>query len=337
ALNDGDTFYRHNLGTPELRDALATYLSALHAPVSRQRIAVTSGGVSALMLAGQLLLSPGDRTVAIVPLWPNLTAIPEMLGATVERVALELDPHAGRWHLDLGRLLSAITPGTRLVLLNSPGNPTGWRMPATDMAALLAHCRSTGTWILSDEAYERLVFDGSGQAPSMLDLATPEDRLIVANTFSKAWRMTGWRLGWLVVPEPMMEDLGKLIEFNTSCAPGFVQRAALAALQAGEAPIRTFVDELGLRRSALVEALRGLPGVDLGEPDGAMYAFFRIEGATDSLELAKALIREGRLGLAPGAAFGPEGEGFLRWCFAKPVPELLEGVDRLSRFLSRRT
>lgn len=337
ALDEGDTFYRHNLGTPELRDALAAYLSTLHTPVGRPRIAVTSGGVSALMLACQLLLSPGDRTVAIVPLWPNLTAIPEMLGAGVDRIALELDAEAGRWRLDMDRLLSAITPRTRLVILNSPSNPTGWMMSMADMAALLAHCRKTGTWILSDEAYERLVFDGSGRAPSMLDLAGDDDRLIVANTFSKAWRMTGWRLGWLVVPEAMTGDLGKLIEFNTSCAPGFVQRAALAALEAGEAPVRAFVEELGRRRTALVDALRTLPGVNLGEPEGAMYAFFRIAGATDSLALAKALIREERLGLAPGGAFGPEGEGFLRWCFARPVPDLLDGVDRLARFLARRT
>ena len=334
AIEEGDTFYRHNLGIPELREALASYLSERHASVGPDRIAVTSAGVSALMLACQLLLSPGDRATAVVPLWPNLTAIPEILGASVERVPLQLDPGSGRWRLDLDRLLAAVTGQTRLVILNSPCNPTGWVMPREDMARLLAHCRRTGTWILSDEAYERLVFDGSCQAPSMLDLAQPDDRLIVANTFSKAWRMTGWRLGWLVVPGPMMEDLGKLIEFNTSCAPGFVQRAALTALRDGEAQVREFVTELGHRRDALVDALRTLPGVALGEPDGAMYAFLRIEGQADSLALAKALIRRERLGLAPGAAFGPEGEGYLRWCFAKPVPELLDGVARLERFLA---
>jgi len=336
ALAAGDTFYHHNLGVPALRDALAGYLSARHLPVDASRVAVTSAGVNALMLAAQLLVAPGDHVLAVVPLWPNLTAIPEILGARVERVPLAIDPASGRWRLDLQRLLASITPATKMVVINSPSNPTGWVMPRDDLAALLGHCRRTGTWVLSDEAYERLVFDGSCQAPSMLDLAGPDDRLVVANTFSKAWQMTGWRLGWLVVPASLTRDLGKLIEFNTSCAPGFVQQGAIAALRDGEATVRAFVDTLGERRRALTGALRRLPGVTLGEPEGAMYAFFRIDGERDSLAFAKALIRAERLGLAPGSAFGPEGEGCLRWCFARPVPQLLDGVARLERFLRAR-
>src|SRR5690606_23663546 len=155
----------------------------------------------------------------------------------------------------IDRLIAALGTDARAVILNSPNNPTGWTMSREDMAAVLAHCRHHGIWVISDEAYERLVFDGSFQAPSMLDLATPEDRLIVANTFSKAWQMTGWRLGWLVVPPSLTADLGKLVEFNTSCAPGFVQQAAVAALQDGEAFVRSFVTELGTRRDALLTAL----------------------------------------------------------------------------------
>jgi len=336
ALDSGDTFYGHNLGLPALREELSRYLSRLHGSVGVDRIAVTSSGVNALMLAAQLLFSPGDRVVAVVPLWPNVTEIPRILGAEVSRVALHVDPRTRRWELDLDRLLAQITPETRAVIVNSPSNPTGWVMPRAQMQALLAHCRRTGTWIVSDEAYERLVFDGSTQAPSMLDLADERDRLIVANTFSKAWQMTGWRLGWLVVPPTLLDDLGKLIEFNTSCAPGFVQRAGLVAARDGEAVVHGFVEELGRRRDALLDALRDTPGVEIAEPQGAMYAFFRIEGEPDSLALAKTLVRECRLGLAPGVAFGPEGEGFLRWCFAKPVEELREGASRLRDHLARR-
>ncbi len=336
ALDAGDTFYRHNLGLPELRAGLSQYISRLHGPVGTDRIAVTSSGVNALMLAGQLLLSPGDEAVAVVPLWPNVTEIPRILGANVTRIALHVDPATLRWRLDLERLIAAITPATRVVIVNSPSNPTGWVMPREQMAALLAHCRRTGTWILSDEAYERLVFDGSTRAPSMLDLADAQDRVIVANTFSKSWQMTGWRLGWLVVPPTLLDDLGKLIEFNTSCAPGFVQQAGLVAVREGEQVVRDFVEELVRRRAALLEALRSVPRVDVAEPEGAMYAFFRVEGEADSLALAKALVRERRLGLAPGIAFGPEGEGFLRWCFAKPVPELLDGAQRLRSHLAGR-
>jgi aspartate/methionine/tyrosine aminotransferase len=336
ALDEGDTFYQHNLGIAPLREALAGYLSRLHGRVAPDRIAITSSGVNALMLAAQLLLTPGDRVVAVVPLWPNVTEIPRILGARVERVPLSIDAASGRWRLDLDRLLASITADTRAVIVNSPSNPTGWVMPREQMAALLAHCRRTGTWIVSDEAYERLVFDGSYQAPSMLDLAHADDRVVVANTFSKAWQMTGWRLGWLVVPPTLLDDLAKLLEFNTSCAPGFVQRAGLVAVREGEPAVRSFVDELQRRRGVLLPALHSIPGVQVGEPEGAMYAFFRVPGHDDSLALAKALVRECRLGLAPGVAFGPEGEGWLRWCFAKPPALLAEGADRLARFLRGR-
>ena len=335
ALDAGDTFYRHNLGLPELRACLSEYASRLHGRVDVDRIAVTSSGVNALMLAGQLLLSPGDEVVAVVPLWPNVTEIPRILGANVTRVPLHIDPATRRWTLDLDRLLAAITRSTRMVIVNSPSNPTGWVMPRGQMAALLEHCRQAGVWILSDEAYERLVFDGSLQAPSMLDLAGPEDRLIVANTFSKSWQMTGWRLGWLVVPPTLLDDLAKLIEFNTSCAPGFVQQAGIVAVRDGESVVRSFVDELSRRRDALVGALRAIPGLEIGEPEGAMYAFFSVDGQRDSLALAKALVRERGLGLAPGIAFGAEGEGFLRWCFAKPVELLVDGAARLRTHLGR--
>ncbi|MFO1196148.1 MAG: pyridoxal phosphate-dependent aminotransferase [Burkholderiaceae bacterium] len=336
ALDAGDTFYRHNLGIAPLREALADYVARLHRPVGAQRVAVTSSGVSALMLAAQLLLGPGDRVAIVVPVWPNVAEIPKVLGARVDRVALRLDGESGRWRLDLDRLLDAITPATRAVVVNSPNNPTGWVMDAAQMAALLGHCRRTGTWIVSDEAYERLVFDGSGLAPSILDVADADDRVIVANTLSKAWQMTGWRLGWLVVPPTLVDDLGKLIEYNTSCAPGFVQAAGVVAVRDGEPVTRAFVEALGRRRDALLEALAPIPGVTVGRPDGAMYAFLRVDGCDDSLALAKALVRERGLGLAPGSAFGDEGEGWLRWCFAKPEEELREGASRLARHLAQR-
>jgi aspartate/methionine/tyrosine aminotransferase len=335
SLDEGETFYGHNLGAPALRTELSRYLGGLHGPVGVDRIAVTNSGVNALMLAAQLLISPGDRVVAVVPLWPNVTEIPRILGARVDRVGLHVDPVSGLWSLDLERLLAEITPQTRAVIINSPSNPTGWVMPREQMQALLAHCRRTGTWIVSDEAYGRLVFDGSSQAPSMLDLADPHDRLIVAHTFSKSWQMTGWRLGWLVVPPSLIDDLGKLIEYNTSCAPAFVQQAGLAALRDGEPVVQTFVRQLAERRDVLIHALRQIDGVQIAAPQGAMYAFFQIESQSDSLQLAKTLVREQGLGLAPGSAFGPEGEGYLRWCFAKPPEQLREGAGRLRAHLQR--
>lgn len=335
ALAAGDTFYHHNLGLPQLRQALASYLSRHHPSLGPERIAVTNSGVNALMVAAQALIEPGDRVVTVVPVWPNVAEIPLVLGARVDRVALEIDDR-GRWQLDLDRLLDTIGQDTRLVVINSPNNPTGWTMPKPQISALLQHCRRHGIWVLSDESYERLVFDGSHQAPSFLDCADPEDPLVVAYTFSKTWQMTGWRLGWLAAPAALVPDLGKLIEYNTSCAPGFIQRAGIVAIEQGEQPIRDFVDELARRRDTLLALLADIPGVELSRPDGAMYAFFRLAGERDSLSLAKALVTEAGLGLAPGIAFGPEGEGYLRWCFARPAKQLTDGAERLRTFLRTR-
>jgi aspartate/methionine/tyrosine aminotransferase len=334
ALDQGDTFYHHNLGLPLLRSTLANYLSGLHRSVQADRVIVTgSGGVNALMLAAQALLDPDDEVVAVVPLWPNITEIPVILGAKVKRVSLHVENH--RWVLDMNQLISAITPLTKAVFVNSPNNPTGWVMRATDMETLLVHCRQTGTWIVSDEAYERLVFDGSNAAPSILDLCDGNDRVIVANTFSKTWQMTGWRLGWLVVPSALVPSFSKIIEFNSSCAPGFIQQAAIAAVTQGEPEVRTFVDQLITRQQLVVDYLASRNDVELGKPDGAMYVFFKMRGITDSLALAKALVQAAGIGLAPGIAFGNEGEGYLRWCIAKPEAQLIEGIERFDQYFKK--
>ena len=332
SLNDGETFYAHNLGLPELREALAAYVSGLHRPVAADRIAVTSSGVNALMLATQALAGPGDEVVAVVPLWPNLTAQPVILGASVKRVSLVA--RAGAWQLDMDALLAAVTPATTVLLLNAPNNPTGWTLTRAEQLTILAHCRRTGTWIVADEVYERVFFDGHC-APSFLDVAEPEDRLVVAHSFSKSFLMTGWRLGWLVLPPALTETLGKLIEFNTSCAPTFVQRAGLAALEGAADFVPALVGRLQACRDTLLPQLAALPGLSVATPRGGMYAFFRLDGQDDSLALAKRLVVEAGLGLAPGVAFGAEGEGWLRWCFASRDPARLTlGVERLKRFLS---
>jgi aspartate/methionine/tyrosine aminotransferase len=329
----GETFYAQNLGLPELRDALAGYVSGLHRPVAAGRIAVTSSGVSALMLAMQALVGAGDEVVAVVPVWPNLTAQPAILGAQVRRVALT--SRDGGWHLDLDALRAVVTDRTRVLIVNAPNNPTGWTLTRAEQQALLEHCRRTGTWIVADEVYERIYFAaGSGCAPSFLDLATPDDRLVVVHSFSKSFLMTGWRLGWLVAPEPLVEAYAKLIEFNTSCAPVFVQRAGLAALAGAGDFVPGLTARLKDCRDTLLPRLSGLPGIEVATPDGGMYAFFRVAGEGDSLALAKRLVTEVGLGLAPGVAFGPEAEGWLRWCYASRDPQrLVQGVDRLARAL----
>ncbi len=334
SLERGETFYSQNLGLPELREALAGYASSLHRPVDAGRVAVTSGGVNGLMLAVQALVDAGDEVVVVTPVWPNLVAQPAIMGASVRCVPLA--PVDGAWTLDLPRLLAAVTPRTKLLVVNAPNNPTGWTLARDEQQRLLDHCRSTGTWLLADEVYERLYFEASdnGCAPSFLDIAGPGDRLVVAHSFSKSFLMTGWRLGWLVLPATLTDAVGKLIEFNTSCASVFTQRAALAALAHRDAITPAIVAHLRTCRDTLVPLLAALPGVQVAAPRGGMYAFFRLAGFDDSLAVAKRLVAEAGLGLAPGAAFAPEAAGWLRWCFAAKDPaRLVEGVRRLRAWL----
>ncbi|SFU38133.1 Aspartate/methionine/tyrosine aminotransferase [Polaromonas sp. YR568] len=349
SLQQGETFYAHNLGLPELRDAIAAYATGLRcagaAPITADRIAVTSGGVNALMLAVQALVDAGDEVVAVTPVWPNLTAQPAIMGARVQCVSLK--PVAGEWRLDVAELLAAITPKTKLLIVNAPNNPTGWTLSRAEQEAILAHCRKTGTWILADEVYERLYYEPTpnGCAPSFLDIAAPEDRLVVVHSFSKSFLMTGWRLGWLVMPATMTPHMGKLVEFNTSCAPVFVQRAGLVAIERTAEITPRVVAHLKTCRDTLVPLLQAVPGVQLAPAKGGMYAFFRLEDQTrfgDSLETAKRLVVEAGLGLAPGNAFmvnpGPEAQGWLRWCFAsQDVARLGQGVERLQHWLGARS
>jgi aspartate/methionine/tyrosine aminotransferase len=333
SLERGETFYGHNLGLIELREALARYTAAFHPGAYTDRIAVTSSGVNALMLATQLLAGAGDDVVAVVPVWPNLTQQPTMMGARVRRISLAPDAQ-GVWRLDVQALIHAIDAQTRVVLVNSPNNPTGWTLTRDEQQALLDHCRRTGTWIVADEVYERMWFGGDRCAPSFLDIANAQDRLIVVHSFSKSFLMTGWRLGWMVVPDGVIGQIGKLIEFNTSCAPEFVQHGGLAALELGDAFVDPLVERLRGCRDRLLGRLQELPGLTVAVPNGGLYAFLKVEGQTDSLAFAKRLVAEQGLGLAPGVAFGPEGEGWLRWCFASRDPARLDqGVARLARAL----
>lgn len=336
SLNQGETFYSHNLGLLELREAISDYMSARHGPIGVDRLAVTSGGVNALMLAMQQLVDAGDEVVAVTPVWPNLTAQPAIMGARVTCVALQ--PVNGAWVLDMAQLLGSVTASTKLLILNAPNNPTGWTLSRIEQQQILDHCRRTGTWILADEVYERLYYEptANGCAPSFLDVAQADDRLVVVHSFSKSFLMTGWRLGWLVMPPAMTPHMSKLVEFNTSCASVFTQRAGVAALKGTDAVTPQVVAHLKQCRDTLIPLLQAIPGVQVAPALGGMYAFFKLQGHEDSLATAKRLVVEAGLGLAPGDAFAPEARGWLRWCFAsKDLQRLEQGVDRLKAWLAK--
>ena len=333
ALDDGETFYNSNYGIDPLRAAITGYQARLGRGAAFERICVTASGVNAVMLACQALLAPGDRVVVIEPYWPNLVGIPRVLGAEVASVPLAL--RDGCWSVDLEALLAALTPGTRLAILNAPGNPTGCMLSREQQRAVLAHCRERGIWIIADDVYERVVFEGTA-APSFLDIAEAEDRVVGVNSFSKSWAMTGWRLGWITAPVALMPSLGKLSEFNVSCSPPFVQRAGIAAIERGEAFIAETMARYRQARDLACARLGAIPGVSVPVPGGAMYCFFAVAGCGDSLALARRLLHEAHVGLAPGRAFGASGEGCLRLCFAVGLERLEQACERIATLLDGR-
>ncbi|HEV2678230.1 MAG TPA: pyridoxal phosphate-dependent aminotransferase [Aliidongia sp.] len=328
ALEAGETFYTFERGIPPLRQALADYETGLHArPVAPERVVITNSGMQAIMLTVQALVDPGDNILVVSPVWPNVRAAIEIMGGEPREVALARREDGG-FLLDLDALDRARDGRTRAIFLNSPSNPTGWVMSRAEGEALLAFARQHGLYLIADEVYARVVYDGT-VAPSLLDLAEPDDLVVVVNSFSKAWAMTGWRLGWLVGPPEIVEVMGKLIQYNISGAPTFIQHAAVTAVREGEEFARSMAERYRAGRTLVLDALRGLNRVQVAPPDGAFYAFIKVDGMTDSLAFAKEILAKTKVGLAPGAAFGLGGEGHLRLCFAASRDRLAPALERL--------
>jgi aspartate aminotransferase len=327
ALADGETRYPDVRGLPALRSALAGYLTTLHArPVTESRIQVTASGMAALSVALSAVVRTGHRVVMHSPTWPNIANAARLRGAIINEIDLAPQPEGG-FRLDLDRL-DVMMDGARAFVLNSPGNPTGWTATEPELRQILAITQRHNAWLIADEVYSRLVYDGSAAAPSLLDIADPADRVIVCNSFSKAWMMTGWRLGWLVVPEGTGETIVDLVEVSHSGVAPFIQRAGIAAI-ADTGAAASFRDHCATGRTLASEALAGLNGIRYRPPDGAFYAFFSVDGLRDSLDLAKKLVTRHGVAVAPGVAFGSAGEGWLRVCFAQAAPLLERAMQRL--------
>jgi aspartate/methionine/tyrosine aminotransferase len=336
ALRDGHTFYSENAGLPALRRELAAAYRRLHGVELDPggELVVTASGLQALHMALRSAIDPGDEAIVLSPAWPNGPGIVTLAHGVPVDVPLVLDGE--RYRLDLEAVEAAVTPRTRAVLLTSPSNPLGWVATVEEQRRLLELCREHGLWLIADEVYERLYYEGGGPgaaAPSVLRLCDRDDRVTVVGSFSKAYCMTGWRVGWLVTRADLGEKLAQLNELYVSHAATFAQLAALYALTEGEDELRRMVAELRGNRDFCVAALRELPGVTVPEPGGAFYLFPRIEGAGDSKAFCRRLLLEQRVGLAPGSAFGAGGEGSVRICYAAERPLLETALERLGRFL----
>ena len=348
AAQEGWTFYTANQGLPSLREAIAGLTRRLHAvDIDASEIQIAAGGVQALNLAIKCVIDPGDEALVLSPNWPNGSAMIEMFGGRA--VEIPMARQGRRFTPDLDALQAALSPRTRLLLYASPSNPLGWTATVSEQKTLLDFARRHGLWLLADEVYERIYYGGSahsaaatdqGQAryagqlaPSILQLCTRADAVIVVNSFSKTYRMTGWRLGWMVGRADFVQKAAQLNEFIVSHAPTMVQRGGEAAIALGEDDIAAMVEEFQERRDFAASLLRATPGVNLPEPEGAFYLFPQLEGVGDSYQFALDLLKKTHVAVAPGSAFGNGGEGSIRICYAPGMGVLRPAMERICEFI----
>ncbi|ANL64305.1 aspartate aminotransferase family protein [Rhizobium phaseoli] len=331
ALAAGETFYTWQRGIPELRRALSDYYFrhfSVRLPV--EHFYVTGSGMQAIQISVQALTSPGDEFVYLTPAWPNIAAALEIAGA--RSVGVELQFEGGKWGLDLDRIEAAITPRTRGLFINTPSNPTGWTATGKDLGEILALARKHDLWIMADEIYALYHFAG-GRAPSFLDIMEEGDKIIFVNSFSKNWSMTGWRVGWIVAPPEMGQVLENLIQYSTSGVAQFMQKGAVAALDQGDDFVRANIAKAARSRDILCDALVATNRVETLKPDGALYAFLKIDGVADSRRAAIDIVDKTGVGLAPGTAFGAGGELFLRACFLRDPGQIAVAAERLCDYI----
>jgi aspartate/methionine/tyrosine aminotransferase len=342
AMADGFTFYTENAGLLSTRQAIARYYADLHAVTldPAREIAVTASGVQALSVALRCMIDPGDEALVLTPAWPNGSAIIQMANGIVKQIAQPMEN--GRFTIDFDALERAVSPRTRLLLYTSPSNPLGWVATERDQERMLEFARRHGLWLMADEVYERLYYPEAPApgkpvaVPSTLKKCTREDAVVVIQSFSKSYCMTGWRLGWIVGRKDLVKRASELNEFYVSHAPSFAQRAGETALLWGEKMITEMLVRLRENRDFCLAALRKMPRVTVPSPDGAFYLFPRVEGVTDSFDFCKKLLMETQVGLAPGVAFGEGGEGSVRICYASEKSILEEAMARLKLFLESR-
>ncbi len=333
AIDEGYTFYAHTRGRAELRDALKTYLDRIYdIDVNPERISVPASSMMGITLAAQMTVGHGRHALVVSPNWPNIENALRATGAELSFVRQRMDK--GRWSLGADDIIAAVRDNTRAIYINSPCNPSGWIIPDSTLESLLGFCRERDIVLIADEVYHRNVYDGE-IAPSLMTKARDDDPVIIINGFSKAWAMTGWRLGWMVAPARYATHVAVLSEcFNTG-APSIVQFAGIAALEEGEALVQTLRAQYAVGRDIVMEILGRHPRIALSAPEGAFYAFPRLQGMESSLEFAEGLLRECDVGVAPGYTFGPGNEEHFRLCFAQSHQRLAEALRRIVTYIDR--
>lgn len=331
AMQGGKTFYGRPLGLPELREEISAYYKKIYSlDIGPERVFITTSGSNAMNLTLRAVLNKGDEVVAITPIWKNLLGAVELSDATIKQVPLT--EGSDGWVLDLECLFAACSDKTKALLIVSPSNPTGWCITKEEIQKILEFARERNLWIISDEVYNRLVYEGS-LAESFLDYAKPDDLLMVINSFSKTWAMTGWRLGWITGPAFMDDKIRHLSIYNNLCVAPFTQYAGIAALRDGEEFIQNQLNHWRKSRDLVMEVLGNHPRIKITKPQSSFYAFFRVDGEPDCIDFCKRLIDEGGLSLAPGITFGDCCKGYIRMSFACSRGKMEKALERLVKVL----
>lgn len=331
ALRDGYTHYATTPGLPVLREAIAASVQESHGvTVHPDQVVVTPGAKPVVFYALTALAGPGAEVIYPDPAYPIYGSLVQYLGATPRPIRLR-EEHDFR--MDIGELEAAINPRTRLVILNSPQNPTGGMLTADDIARLARAIANSNAMVLSDEIYRRITFGAAHH--SIFSAPGMQDRAILMDGFSKCFAMTGWRLGYGVMPLPLAQAMGALLTNTVSCTATFTQIAGVAALTGDQRPVADMVAEFGRRRDLCVERLNRIPGIQCLTPPGAFYLFPSIRGTgLGSRPFADGLLEQAGVAVLSGAAFGPGGEGYIRISAANSMDNLSQAMDRIAQFVA---
>ena len=333
AMIEGKTHYGPVLGQPALREEVSSYYKRiLNVDIPSQQIFITGSGTTAMHLALTSILDKGDEVIAITPIWKNLLGAVELAEASATQVPLDYNEQNG-WSLDLDKVMDACTPKTKAILVVTPSNPTGWVMRSEVIKNLMNFVRSKGIWIVSDEVYNRSVYNAN-YAPSFLEHASDTDLLMTVNSFSKSWAMTGWRLGWLTGPKEAEAIIRDIALYDNMCPPTFTQYGGMAALRDGEDFITEQMKEWSSNLDLIMNRFADHPKIYSYRPASTFYWFFRVDGFEDSLSFAKQLVDEAGISLTPGCAFGAGVDSWMRLCFAVSQEKLTMALDKLEKAIS---
>ena len=330
AARDGATHYTSNAGLPDLRAAIAETLDRdFSVPTRPDDVLVTTGGMEALHLAVLSMVNPGEELLVPSPGWPNYWTQARLADGVARAVPM---PAETGFDLDATRLIEAMGAETAAVMLCRPSNPTGRVADADAVRAVVEAAADHDAYVIADEVYLALTYDGDSRG--VAGLVDDADHVVTVGSCSKSHAMTGWRVGWVAGTNPVVDEATKVRESTTACTSSIAQHAALAALTGPQEPFREMYAAFEERRDAVVARVDDIDGLDCPRPEGAFYAFLDVDLPGTSLEVAKRLLTDYGVVLAPGGGFGDAGEGRLRLSFANSLDRLHEGFDRIERALA---